>query len=407
MISQKLQGVNKAMSYRLVFSLIALSSSLLAIPSLAVETSKTSLTTTSESFTGKVLGNKVRVRTGADLDSHIVYELFKEDLILVKNEKNGFYAIEPTEEIKGYIFRAYVLDNIVEASHVNIRLEPSTEAPIIGQLNLGDKVQGIISKHCTKWLEIDLPSTTVFYIAKEYVEKEGDASYYFTYLDRKKEANNKLKEAIELADSEMQRPFNEIRIELIKEKLDHIITHYKDFKDHFNQALEKSYAVQDLYIQQKVQHLEEQNLAFSKNLSQKNSVTLASDTLSLNEDETFQEDCLLPKKSASLLSNAWEGIENSLFHLWLKDHPGKTQNDFYNEQIPFAHTLKGVIEPYNLAVKNRPGDYVVKVGGLPIAFIYSTTINLHDKVGKIVTLQGLKRSNNHFAYPAYFVISMQ
>ena len=100
-----------------------------------------------KSFTGKLIANKVRIRAKPDLDSPIIRQMNKNDLLLVVGESNDFYAIEPLKDTKAYVFRSYVLDNVVEANRVNVRLEPHIDAPIIGQLQIGNRVDGYV---CTK-----------------------------------------------------------------------------------------------------------------------------------------------------------------------------------------------------------------------------------------------------------------
>lgn len=367
-----------------------------------------------QSFTAKITGNKVRLRVAPDLDAKIVKELCRDEIVLVTGEKDNYYSIEPFKNIKGYIFRAYVIDNVVEASNVNIRLEPSTDGTIIGQLSTGDTINGSISKLNNKWLEIDLPSSTQFYIAKDYVEPIGKADLFETIQKRKSEVTQLLQEACHLSQTEMKKPFNEINIDLIKKSFNHIVDNYSDFSEQHSKAKEYLNLIQETYLQNKISYLESKN----KEVSDEYSKRLASlenklleDQLTVCDSDLQQDEAKLPSQSsnfqATIAGNVWEGIENNLFTNWLKDHPNKTKHDFYQEQLPFAVMLKGTIEPYNLAVKNRPGDYVIKVNGLPVAFLYSTNVNLHDKVGQMVTVWGLKRANNHFAYPAYFAVSIQ
>jgi hypothetical protein len=54
-------------------------------------------------FTGKVIADKVRMRTTPDLDGHILNQINKETLLLIVGEKNDFYAIKPSPETKLYI----------------------------------------------------------------------------------------------------------------------------------------------------------------------------------------------------------------------------------------------------------------------------------------------------------------
>src|SRR5262245_36586262 len=46
-------------------------------------------------FTGKIKGKKVRLRLRPDLDSHVIKELNKDELISIVGEKGDFWAAEP------------------------------------------------------------------------------------------------------------------------------------------------------------------------------------------------------------------------------------------------------------------------------------------------------------------------
>lgn len=56
-----------------------------------------------------------------------------------------------------------MLDNTIEGNRVNVRLEPNLEAPIIAQLNAGDKIEGQISALNSKWYEITPLTPHVLY----------------------------------------------------------------------------------------------------------------------------------------------------------------------------------------------------------------------------------------------------
>ncbi|MBA2727993.1 MAG: hypothetical protein H0U49_07460 [Parachlamydiaceae bacterium] len=60
-------------------------------------------------------------------------------------------------------------------------------------------------------------------------------------------------------------------------------------------------------------------------------------------------------------------------------------------------------------MKNKPGDFLLlsSISNLPIAYLYSTAVNLQDKLGRIATVQVVKRPNNNFAFPAYYVIFVE
>ena len=44
---------------------------------------------------------------------------------------------------------------------------------------------------------------------------------------------------------------------------------------------------------------------------------------------------------------------------------------------------------------------------MPVAYLYSTTQNLHSLVGKKVRIIASPRNNNNFAFPAYYVLSVE
>ena len=70
--------------------------------SLKTEAKKPS--TTSNNFTGKIVGDNVRMRVAPDLDGHIVSELNKDDYIVVTGEQNDFYAVEPPSDLQENIW---------------------------------------------------------------------------------------------------------------------------------------------------------------------------------------------------------------------------------------------------------------------------------------------------------------
>ena len=174
--------------YSLVAADTAASPSLPALPqasNIAAKTvSQSKVISNFKSFTGRVNGKRVRMRLHPDVDSPIVKECKKDDLLLVMGEKNGFYVIQPPADIKAYIFRSFILDGIVEGDHVNVRIAPDRDAPAIGHLSTGTKVNGRISELNNKWLEIMPPNSTSFFVAKEFIDYAGDATLKATYEQR-------------------------------------------------------------------------------------------------------------------------------------------------------------------------------------------------------------------------------
>lgn len=374
------------------------------------------------SFTGKVTKNKVRMRLQPNLDSPILRELNRGELLVVVGEAEDFYSVEPLADTKAYVFRTFILDNIVEGNHVNVRLEPDLDSPIIAQLNSGDRIEGTISPINSKWLEITPPDTTRFYVSKEFVEKVGDVSMMAVIQRRKNEVERLYQSSYLMSQNELKKPFEQIDLKEVTNNLNKIIQGYSDFPEQGEKAKFLLATIQENYLQQKIKYLEAKSHS-SEELQAKTSQLTADlqakqerlqqletklstqlPTLANSITLTKQENPQINEKMA-----AWLTIENALFETWKKENGDEqTQDHFYQDQAQDAVILSGVIEPYNRMVKNKPGDFVLvsKVTHLPMAYLYSTKVNLYDKIGQEVVIQAISRPNYHFAFPAYFVLSI-
>lgn len=414
------------------YSLFFLSSLTLALNIAPVEgyensTSAQQQNANFQAFTGKVNKSRVRLRQQPSLDSPILRELNQGDMLIVVGESDDFYAVQPPSDIKAYVFRTYILDNVVEGTRVNVRLEPDTEAPVIAQLASGERVNGVVSPLNNKWLEITPPPQARFYVAKNYIEKIGNASLMATIEKRREEVNNLLSATYQASQSEIQKDFSEINLDGIYSNFNKIISQYQDFPDQVARAKELVTWLQDSYLQKKLAYLESktQNTQndWSNRSSQMNEQMLAQQQrvaeleMQLRMEKASREYASRAtpagQQETGANSNAkmaaWEPIEQAIYAAWMHHNPTGTPDEFYREQQQQAVSLKGIIEPYTRTIKNKPGDYVLinESTHLPVAYLYSTQVNLQGMVGHAVTLQGSPRANNNFAFPAYFVLSAQ
>lgn len=94
----------------------------------------------------------------------------------------------------------------------------------------------------------------------------------------------------------------------------------------------------------------------------------------------------------------WEHVEEALFLTWTNMNYNKNMQDYYQEQQITANVISGIVEAYNSAVKNKPGDFILRDKDIPVAYVYSTIVNLQDLVGKRVSLVATPRPNNNFAF---------
>ena len=331
-------------------------------------------------FTGKVSGDKVRMRLQPDLDAFIVREVGKNEMLSIVDQEGEYYCVEPPEVIKAYIFRSFILDGVVEGNRVNVRLEPDLEAPVVGHLNSGDRINGQISSKNRKWLEIAPPANTRFYVAKEFIEYAGGPELKGKIAERKETAEQLSEAATLFAKSEMEKVFEEIDFEKIKQGFLTIIHDYTDFPKKAENAKEALTDAQEQYLQKRIAYLEEK-------------AALA------NQYAPIQE----PNAALALQTQTWSSIEEGLYASWTQSHDQKNIDEFYEEQKLVATSVSGVLEVFTSPVKNKPGDFILKNKNLPAAYIYSTKIDLQDYVGKQVTLIGSPRKNNSFAFPAYFI----
>ena len=347
-------------------------------------------------FTGKVTGKSVRLRTLPDLESFVVRELEKNELLVITEEKGDFYGVEPGVQTKAYVFRSFVLDNIVEGNRVNVRLYPDLEAPIIGHLSMGKRIDGKICEKNTKWLEIDPPVETKFYVAKEFVEYAGGPELK-AMTDKRKSAVSQLLESTHLlCQAEMRKPFEEIAREKIVKGYQTIISDYKDFPEMGEKAKEQLLAFNEKFLERKIAFLE-------MKASHVHTNTISEEILGYNDLD-------LHSKHVEALTDRmkiWEPVEESLYLCWASMHRAKTIDDFYADQKLKSVTVSGILEAYADPVKNKPGDFLVKEKDVPVAYVYSTHINLQNLIGKRVNLVAIERPNNSFAFPAYYVLDAE
>lgn len=335
-------------------------------------------------FTGKITGKKVRLRLQPDLESYIVKEFSKDDLLVVVGEKEQFWAVECPKDMKAFVFRSFVLDNTIEANRVNIRVEPELDAPVIGFFNAGDHVDGVIAASNPKWLEITPPTNTRFYISKEYVEKIGGPEYKAQFDRRKETAEQLLEASSVLAKVELKKPFPEVDIERISHSLKTLAEDYQDMpalKDKAKEALAK---LHEDYLDKKIAYLEAK---VDNNNSNETSVAAENRA---PDEVTDRMKFWLPVEEAIYLSSR-ECMAN------------KDMNEYYDDQKLNSISLAGILEPFQSNVKHKPGDYVLKENDQTVGYLYSTCVDLHNYIGKRVLIQATARPNNHFAYPAYYV----
>lgn len=369
-----------------------------------------------KSFTGSVTRDKVRLRLHPTVDAPVVKELARGTYLSVVGELDDFYAVTPPKDTKAYVYRTLILDGAVEGKHVNVRLAPHLEAPIIGQLNTGDHVEGVVSDKNAKWLEIPPPANTLFYVSADYVEKVGDADFFTRHETRKKEVEKLLRETHELGQAELRKPFSEMATQKVLENYEHLIKEYTDFPEEVRRASKYAAEFKDAALHKKVEYLELRTKHPEPAAQKKTAFEPPRTQAPLMEEKPLPAADLYKRwvhdhfaAEIDARMALWIPVEIAYYEDWVRENGAHSIQEFYEEQRGHAQALSGIVEPYDRPVRNKPGDYLLvsKKNRQPIAYIYSTHVNLQNKIGKEITIKAALRPNNSFAYPAYFVIEAE
>lgn len=388
-----------------------------------------------ESFTGKIRGKQVRMRLEPSTDSQILHELTTGDLVIVTGMQNDFYSIRPPKGMKAFVYRTYIIDDVVEGNRVNVRSAPDLDAPVIAQLNKGDHIEGHVSPLNNKWLQIQLPEPIRFYVASEFIEKVGDANMLARAEQRQQQATKDVDAAQTACQDELCRAYLDIDIETATDGLRRVIRDYADVPDEQQRAAKFLASAEENYNRKKIEHLESQALAAShawhtrcqeladhmcaqhehlealeRSLHARNA-DMIPPCPPVNEIpiEVSKPKQPIAKDKLTEGMTVWLPQEGVAYETWVKTHPDDTMERFYEEQAEGAMRLKGSIQPYRRSVKNRPGNYLLmdQIDEIPIGFLYSTKVNMDKWVGKQVMLLVAPRPNNNFAFPAYFVLNVE
>ena len=337
-------------------------------------------------FTGKVKARKLRMRARADLDGAIIKDLGRGELVSVVAEKGDFWAVEPPANFKAYVFRSYILDNAVEGNNVNVRLKPNVDSPVLTHLNSGDKIKGSICAENNKWLEITLPSNTYFYVSKQFIENVGSPDVKVKHDLRKQAAFEAFETAQHVGKTELAKNFPEVDFDKVTHNFQVVMSEYSDFSELALSAREELSTLQEQYLDKRLSYV---------------------------ETKVPQEEELSAAAQSQLFAavtdkmKLWEPIEESLYLSWSNINDSRSLDEYYSEQKLSAATVSGILEPYTAPVKSKPGDFIIRENDLPVAYVYSTQVNLQNLVGQKVKLIGAPRPNNNFAFPAYFILSAE
>ena len=265
--------------------------------------------------------------------------------------------------------------------------------------------------------------------------------------------NHLLSSAYLLSQAELRKPFPEISLDRISSSFETIIADFSDFSKQQEKAQEALNLVKEAYLQKKIAFLESQvhnpagqwdsnSVSISDKIksyqsrlaelaaelreempsssSQASSdSSIMAEASSATSSETIA-DIEIISLSTNVSSSAtstsialtdkmrvWEPIEESIYRSWVLSHEASTMEDFYMDESDRSPVLSGILESYSQSVKNKPGDYILRINNTPVAYLYSTKVNLDKLIGQRVSIKAAPRPNNNFAFPAYHVITVE
>jgi uncharacterized protein YgiM (DUF1202 family) len=131
------------------------------------------------SFVGRVISDRVYVRSGQNVNFETVATTNKNDTLIVLAKSYGWLKVKLPAQAKGFIKAEYVEllspeVGTVKADRVNVRCAPNTVASIIGKLERGNRFY-IWGKE-GDWVSIKPLDQFVGWVKEEFVEPKRGAA---------------------------------------------------------------------------------------------------------------------------------------------------------------------------------------------------------------------------------------
>jgi uncharacterized protein YgiM (DUF1202 family) len=109
---------------------------------------------------GQILKDKVNIREDSRINSPILGQLNKNDLVEILKEKFDWYKIRLPKNFRCYVFAKYIrrIDQDkaeVTASSLNIRMGPSTDSTLVGKAKKGDVLAIFSHRNESEWTQIN------------------------------------------------------------------------------------------------------------------------------------------------------------------------------------------------------------------------------------------------------------
>lgn len=119
---------------------------------------------------GKALKNTFLLADSTPL-SEKLFELRQGTILKIIGEKYNWYKVKIPENLSGFVYADYIDKNksISKVEHLNIRLKPDLDSPVIGRISKGDHVK-ILFPQKGKWYEIQAFPYSYGWVSKEKIK---------------------------------------------------------------------------------------------------------------------------------------------------------------------------------------------------------------------------------------------
>lgn len=341
-------------------------------------------------FTGKINTNKVRMRVAPDVDSTIVRMVNHGKLLVVIGEVEDFFAVQPPQETKLYVYSNFIDNGVIKGNNINVRLSPDLHAPIVAKLQEGDQVIARPVEEGSKWVEIEAPLDLEFFIAKEFVDNIGGVDHVMKMQNQQKELATLMQELQHKIEDQLKTPFEKMEMSSIEALAEKIAKNFSSF--------EEAKTAKDMLHKMKENYLSKKIAALELQLQQERSPT---------EPISHTEPLALTLDDIPLEKQVWHKKEFDRFLAWSSMHEGKSFDTFVAYEKDGAILIKGTIEAFETDLENVPGNYLLIQDGAPVAYLYSLDDSLEENLGKEVSFLAQPRENLDFAFPAYIVLEVQ
>lgn len=175
-------------------------------------------------FVGRVTGNRVNVRVGSNANTAVVTQLNKGKLVLVLEEDDAFFFIEPPEGTTFWIYSRLVRDGWPKSDDVNVRSGPGTHYPIVCQVDKNTSLDIVEEKE--KWIRIRPPQGSTAKINKDYVVYFSTPENYAAKLEEEKISQEQFKEIEAFRRVELNKSMMEINFDLLLGKYQNLLDQF-------------------------------------------------------------------------------------------------------------------------------------------------------------------------------------